>query len=347
MHRQGLSGAPYETPAEVVGAFGAMQAQEFVPAKWALAQRAAGVDETTVDEAFAAGRILRTHVVRPTWHFVRPEDLGWLLDLTGPRVDLLNAYYYRKFELDPAVFTRCASVFRSVLAGRHLTRKALAGELSRAGVEASGLRLGYILMRAELDRVLVSGALDGRQQTYALYDERVPSSPAVDRDEALAELARRYFATRGPATVKDFSTWSSLTVADARHGVDLVGASSEDVDGRTYWFLDGPAVASPPGVVVDLVQGYDEYVMSYSESKDVLLGTTADAAAYLHATLLGGRLVGHWKHTVARRTVTVSIALHRALGTDERKALDAAVERFGRFLGLPATCSVNGEGATR
>lgn len=343
MHAHRLRGTRFETPQAVVGAFAALQAQEFVPAKWAVAQRSTSATESAMDKAFADGLILRTHVLRPTWHFVLRDDARWLLDLTAPRVHQLNAYYYRKFGLDDDVFATCNAVCRRTLrGGRQLTRKELAGVLEKAGVAASGLHLGYILMRAELDAVLISGALKGRQQTYALFDERVPDTKTLDRDAALAELTRRYYAMRGPATIKDFATWSSLTMADARNGLSMVGSELEQIEvgGRTYWSPPAamPATTTP---VVDLVQGYDEYVMSYSESKDVLLrtgeATGRGEPAYLHTVLLDGQVIGHWKHTSRSRSVVVHTAFHRRLTADETKALESAVERFGQFLGVPAT----------
>lgn len=348
MHGHRLWGSPLETPRAVVGSFAAMQAQEFVPAKWSVAQRTTGLTESTFDRAFASGTILRTHVLRPTWHFVVAEDVRWLLDLTGPRVNQLNAYYYRKFGLDDEVFATCNGLFRRTLTGgRQHTRRQLADVLLRAGIEARGLHLGYILMRAELDAVLISGALSGRQQTYALFDDRVPDTASMDRDAALAELTRRYFTVRGPATTKDFATWSSLTVADATRGLDLIAPEVEPeiqpevVDARTYWSVPSPAAPAPTAPVVDLIQGYDEYVMSYSESKDVLSRDGQPAGgvepAYLHAILLDGQVIGRWKHTATTRSVTLDTAFDRRLTADEVTAMESAVAHFGQFLERPAT----------
>jgi len=312
-----------------------MQAQEFVPAKWAVARRARAT-ESAVDGAFADGTILRTHVLRPTWHFVTPEDIPWLLALTGPRVHRLNAYYYRKFGLDADAFALSRSVFLGALAGGHRTRAELAELLAAAGLPASGLHLGYLLMRAELDGVLISGAPRGRQQTYARYEERVPAAAPVDREAALAELTRRYLTTRGPATTKDFASWSSLTVADATRGVALnPGLVSETVAGRTYWSFPGTERAAA-GPVVDLIQGYDEYVMSYGETKD-LLAVGGVAPAHLHTILLDGRVIGSWRHTAKARSATVETSFDRPLTERERAAVDVAVADLGRFLERPTT----------
>jgi hypothetical protein len=236
MHNQRLWGTPMKAAEDVVRRLCAMQAQEFVPAKWSIAQRCGGVTDAAMDEAFAAGTILRTHVVRPTWHFVLPEDIRWLLDLTGPRVNALNASYYRRFGLDDEAFARCNLLLSKALdGGDHLTRKQIAAWLDRNGVRASGPHLAYILMRAELDAVICSGAPSGKQQTYAFLDDRVPAAKRLPRAAALAELTRRYVVSRGPVTLKDYVRWSSLTAADARAGLEMVRSELDhaEIGGRT------------------------------------------------------------------------------------------------------------------
>src|SRR5882672_3707428 len=164
LRSQRLIGTPYPSPERVLQAFGAMQAQEFTVAKWSIAMRTARADITTIDRLLARGVILRTHVVRPTWHFVLPADLPWLLALTAPRVDALNASMYRQLQLDAKVFRRSHAVLERLLAaGHHLTRTEIAAHLHRARLPSSGFALAYVLMKAELDAVICSGAIRGKQ----------------------------------------------------------------------------------------------------------------------------------------------------------------------------------------
>lgn len=339
-----LRSSESRNPKDVLRHFAAMQAQEFAYAKWSLAQRAPGTTVVDIDRLFAEGILLRTHLVRPTWHFVLADDIRWMLTATAPRVEALNAYQYRQLGLDSTLLTKCQLLFANVLrGGLSLTRPQLAGILKRDGVEASGLRLAYIFMRAELDAVLCSGPVLGKQHTYALLDERAPHGRrGVIREDALIELTRRYFTSRGPATLKDFAAWSSLTTAEARNSLEAISGEFERevVGDRTYWFKESETKAARPAV--DLLQCYDEYIMSYSESRDVLRGQVSipqQDSTYLHGIFLDGRLIGRWKHVLTKTGCRIAAQLYKPLSSGDKRLLNDAVQRYGTFLGMPATMS--------
>jgi hypothetical protein len=328
LRMQGLRlwGTRFETPQQVVRWLGALQAQEFLLAKWSIAQRTRGATKADVDQAFADGVIVRTHVLRPTWHFALAEDIRWLLQATAPRVHALNAYYNKQHELDKKLFTKTNTLIaRALEGGAHLTRRELATVLKRGGIRASGARLAYIMMCAELDALVCSGAMRGKRHTYALLDERAPGAKALDREAALAELTRRYFTSRGPATLNDFLRWSSLRAAEGREGLALVGKDLESdvIDGKTYWHGPLPRVRASTKPAVDLVQGYDEIIMSYSESRDASF-VQVDSRL-LHTVLLDGRMIGKWKPVAGRNSVVVKTVLNRTLNREEKKALATAV----------------------
>jgi hypothetical protein len=342
MKNQHLWGHLFQNPVDVIHHLGAAQAQDFGIAKWSVAQRARGISNSGMDELFSDGAVLRTHLLRPTWHFVLPSDIRWMLDLTGPRVHSMNAPYYRRFGLDDEFFAKTnALLARTLKGGRQLTRREISEILDREGITASGLQLGYILMRAELDALICSGALKGKQQTYTLFDERVPETEVLDRDEALAELTRRYFTARGPATVKDYVWWSSLTTRDARRGIEMIGSelASNEVDGRQYWFAKSFKRPRARGIRIDLVQGLDECIVSYRESKDVLYPTSmgVNEIVFNHVILLDGQVIGQWRPVSGRNSVMVETMLYRQLDRAEDEALDAAVERYSAFLDVPVT----------
>lgn len=346
MRQQALWDSDLDTPEHVLSWLGAAQAQEFAYAKWTLGQRTKNPSFAAIDKAFADGTILRTHILRPTWHFVLAEDIRWLLAASAPRVHQRSGTQYRALGIDD-IYPKTNKLIAKALEGdNHLTRKELAGVLERAGFTGDGQWLGYVVSRAELDGIVCSGPLKGKQHTYALIDERAPQAKELDEEDALVELTRRYFTSRGPATVKDFATWASLTLAQIKQGLDALGdeLQHDTVDDRTYWFATPSSGAKPNPPRVDLVQVYDEIVMSYSQSRDALQGehtaiSTERAPHLLHALLLDGRLLGHWRRTNHKDTVEVHMQLHRNLDKKESSALDKAIRRYQGFLGIPVSVS--------
>ena len=193
---------PCASAIEVVRHLAAVQSQEYPSGKWSVGHRTRGVSDADLDRAFEEGQILRTHVLRPTWHFVLPADIRWLLELTGPRVHALNAYYARQGGLDDdALLAGQRALAHALEDGRHLTRAELVTVLLQAGFDLKGLGLAYMIMHAELNGVICSGGMRGKQHTYALLESRAPHAPRLSPDEALAELVRRLL--RQPRTSVD------------------------------------------------------------------------------------------------------------------------------------------------
>jgi hypothetical protein len=351
---QHLVGTPLPDPVAVVGHLGAVQAQEFPYALWSVAQRTTGVGVAELRKLVDDGAIVRTHALRPTWHLLAPEDLGWIQALTGPRVHAFNAYYYRRFGIDAESAARTNTLITDVLrGGNHLTRKELAAVLDAGGYPAAGIKLAYVVMYAELEGLIVNGPMRGRQHTYALAEERIPAPRELAGDAALAELTRRFFAAHGPATVKDFAWWSSLTVAQIRHGLELAGPvlTSAEVDGLTVWY--DPA-ASPDGDVAttaQLLQGYDEYVVAYSNTKFAynLGGLVPDPNRYtdntlFHPVMVDSQLIGFWRRMPRGNGFLLELDLMTEPTPQQRAALDAELARHEAFTGVPVKATRIGEG---
>jgi len=345
LHAQRLSGEPFPSAVDAVCWLGAVQSQDYAGAKWALGQRTRAATDAELDRLFDEGTILRTHVMRPTWHFVLPADIRWLLELTGPRIRLGLGARHRQLELDHGVVARATAAFVAALAGgRHRTRQELAEVLSAAGISADGQRLPHLLMSAELDGVIVSGPRRGKQFTYALLAERAPRSPPLERTAALAELTHRYFRSRGPAQLQDFVWWSGLTVADARSGVRLAGRALDHrvIDGKEYWF---DAEAGPDGKVAGvahLLPNFDEYTVAYRDRAAAVHGDRPfEPALFSFGSILsnvvtiGGRVRGAWRRTVAGRGVRVGVRSLDRLEPGESAAVEEAGQRLGRFLQRP------------
>jgi len=344
LYQQRLTANPFEKPAEVVDWLVAVQSQDYFGAKWALGLRMLGAHDADIDRAFNEGTILRTHVMRPTWHFVTPADIRWLLALTAPRVHAVNATMYRKLELDNASFKRSrAALTKALQSGQQLTREELRSALEKAGIAAeSGQRLAYIVMQAELDGLICSGPRRGKQFTYALLEERVPSVAPLQRDEALAELTQRYFTSRGPATVQDFAKWSGLTGNDAKRGLEIVKTQlqHEVIDGKDYWFSPHASSATFVSPTAYLLSVYDEYITGYKDRSMIgeaeliaKLFTMGNALNYI--IVLDGDIVGTWKRTLTKHEVTIESNVFTPLTKAQKRAVATAAQRYGAFLKLP------------
>lgn len=334
---QQISQTAFTRPDQIVGWMGAIQAQEFAMAKWAIGLRLHETKENEVDKAFNDGKILRTHLLRPTWHFVTPADIQWMLELTTPHVHALNAYMYRKSELDPKTLKRCNDLMVKNLEGRkHLTRAALQAEFKKTGIEADGLRLGYIMMQAELDGLICSGPREGKQFTYALLEERITKQPSKTREEALAELTKRYFSSRAPATVNDFAYWSGLSLKDAKTGLALLGKQivREAINGKEYLRTDILPKAKHKLDSCFLMPDYDEYGMSYKE-RSALSGTIPYKKGnpmFNRFIVIDGVIEGSWQRLVKGKTSTIDLHPFGPLNKTCQQKADKAAKRFEAFL---------------
>jgi hypothetical protein len=345
-----LVGPPLATPEEVVGWFGAVQSQDVPGALWGIAQRMSREARLTMDAAGAAmdeGRILRTHALRPTWHFLVPADLRWIQALTGGRVHQGNGTMYRRMGLVGDAFDRADEVLRQILAGgRALTREEIRSALAPTGIDlADRLVTTHITMHAELEALIANGPRRGKQATYMLVDERTPPTPPKSRDNALRELTIRYFQGHGPALAHDMAWWSGLTVGDVRAGIELAGPALEGrrVDGKDYWAAAGafdpdPALIPTPHVL--LLPNYDEAIGSYSDYSPVMDDALprprwANDAVGAHLVVRDGFVVGGWRRAFTRDVATVTVTLLVPLMSDELEALETAAAEFGRFVGVP------------
>lgn len=304
-------------------------------AKWAVALRGRDLTDAHVADAFDAGAILRTHVLRPTWHFVAPADIRWMLQLTAPRVRAQMAGNDRLFGIDAALLRRSRAVIERALGGgRHLTREELQTELARHRIVVKGPGLAHVMGHAELDALICSGPRRGKHSTYALLEERVPTAPALDREAALAELARRYFRSHGPATAKDFSWWSGLTVTDARAGIASLGRELTSMawEDSEYHFPAGSEPAAVRGAW--LLPNYDEFTVAYAD-RSLLIGPDFPAVRdpradpiFTNVIVVNGLIAGTWRRTLTAKEAKLSLSPFAPLATAAQRAVARASEHF-------------------
>jgi hypothetical protein len=324
---------------DLVAHLGAVQAQDYPAAKWALGLRLRGATHASLEKAFAEGKLLRTHVLRPTWHFVAPADIRWMLELTGPRIKQAMAGHSRSLGLDDETFACAFRVIVRALEGGHsLTRNELASPLRDAGVSLGDpSAIGHVTSLAELAGLVCSGPPRGLQQTYALLEERVAPAARLERDEAIAELTWRYFQSHGPALPRDCSWWSGLTLTEVRRGLAMNShrLTSMTFEGSDYWFANrGPAELSE---TVHLLPNFDEYTVAY-RARDLYYDRESNRTGnerldvpFADVIVADGRVAGRWK--CSPRQTPKNMGSHWSIEpscTAERE-LELAHQRYAEF----------------
>jgi hypothetical protein len=329
------------SPEGTVAWMGAMQAQDFSMAKWAIGVRLPGSTASMVDEAFNKGQILRTHLLRPTWHFVAPEDIYWLLDLTAPQIRAGQSARDKQLELTNDVYSHSNSIIEKALVEQgQVTRENLVAELQQAGIATDQNRASHLFMRAELDKIICSGAILGGKPSYALLAERVPKAKTQTREEALGELARRYFTSRCPATLQDFTWWSGLSAQDARRALELVKSefSTENLAGQTYWLTPHPSIPQPGLLFAHLLPTYDEFIIAYANRTASIpleleqhMKQISDRGIFWPIILHNGLVVGTWKRTIKKDTMLVKLQPFSRLKPATLDPIQQATAQFAFF----------------
>jgi hypothetical protein len=277
-------------------------------AKWAIGARLPGSTDQNIDAAIDSADIIRTHLMRPTWHFVAAEDVSWLLDLTRAQIITAQSSRDRQLELTEALYTKSNTIIEKALSTRkQLTREELLTELHKMGIATDQNRSAHLLARAELEKIICSGPILNNKPTYALLSRRVPVTKALTKDEALAQLANRYFTSRCPATLQDFTWWSGLPSNDARQALEFVKTdfTPDTINGRTYWFTPSFTIPQSSLSSVFLLPNYDEFTLSYTDRSASIppdlenhMRKISDRGVFRPIIVVNGQVVGIWKRTI-------------------------------------------------
>lgn len=312
LHQQQLLHSRFTQPAALVRWMGCMQAQDYAGAKWAIGNRIKGSTDASIEKDFNEGKILRTHVLRPTWHFVAPEDIRWMLQLTAPKIKAFNKRLHEKLGITDKDLKRSNAIITNALSDHQfLTRTALLPLLAKARINTDDIRLGFLLMDAELEGLICSGPRQGKQFTYALLSERVPAAPLPDREEAITRLTLCYFSSRGPATLQDFQWWSGLNMADIKKGLHLnrEHLTHTVANGNAYWFSAAAHINKRNAPATFLLPCYDEYAVAYKDRSDILPAGHPAAAGYgifKPVIVSNGQISGTWSRKESSRHITVT-----------------------------------------
>lgn len=347
LYNQHISRATFEKPSDVIAWLGAAQGQDYLGALWAIGLRMRHATEADIEQAIADKAIVRTWPMRGTLHFVAAADIRWLLKLMEPRTIASTAFRHRQLELDKATLTKSNAVLvRALKGGKQLTRPELTSALERAGISTVNYRMSHILHHASILRLICFGPRRGKQFTFTLFDEWVPTDKAIEREEALGELARRYFTSHGPATLSDFIWWSGLITADARAGLEMIKPQfvQEVSGGRTYWFPQNAPVKKDAPPKAYLLSPFDEYTVAYKDRSAVLdpLYTKQMNSGYgifKPTIVLDGQIVGIWKRAFKKNVVAIEISPFNSLTKSDQQRVAVAADRYAKFLGMPADIS--------
>jgi hypothetical protein len=332
--------SPYKSAKEIVSWMGAMQAQDFWMAKWAIGLRLNEVSEKDITEAYNRGDILRTHLMRPTWHFVSPEDIYWMLDLTAPQIKATLKTRQRNLELSEEVIGKSLKIIEGILYHqKNCTREELNHEFNKEKIRTDENRLSHLLLTAELEKLICSGPVRGNKITWSLLDERVPQKKTYTREESLAKLAKRYFSSHYPATIKDFSRWSGLSLKDSGRGLESEKDKfrSEQTGLETYWvpaslnFTDNQYIYA-----VFLLPAYDEFLIGYQsriaalsliEQKKVV----SSNGIFWPTIIMNGQVVGIWKKSIKNQRM---MFVGELLQKDKRiiVMIEEKIRRLSKFL---------------
>ncbi len=336
--RQQISGTTFKTPKQIVGWMGAMQAQDVAMAKWALGIRLPGATEKSITAALDKGEILRTHVLRPTWHLVSANDIYWMLELTAPHIKVTARSRHKELELTEDVFRKSNTLIEKALRDhKQLTREEIIQLLEKAKIPASKERGSHLLFGAELDGIICSGAVKGNKQTYALLSERVPKTKTLPREEALEKLARIYFTSHCPATLQDFTWWSGLPIRDAKSAMEYIRKDflEEKIGSETYWL---PNSFSVPKMVPSayLLPAFDELIISYKTREVILAFENQKQAFTLNGifkpvVVVDGQGIGLWKRTVKKDRVHIETILFKPMTKKTKPLIEKAAVLYGNF----------------
>lgn len=335
---QQITETKFTSAKEIVTWMGGMQAQDYAMVKWAIGVRLPNSTEKNIEEALNKGEIIRTHVLRPTWHIVSADDLRWMLTLTAPRIKTGMKSRLKQLGLTDAILDKSRKVIEKTLSdGNHARREELIPALNKAGINTDENRASHIFVAAELEGLICSGAEKNGKATFSLLDEWVPANQPIGRDDALASLARRYFTSHGPAGLDDFNWWSGLSVNDSKRALESVRSEllSETVEGITYWFTEHGSKAKG---ATYLLPAFDEFIISYKDRSATITFENHKRAVsnngMFHPTIdVNGETIGVWKRTIKKNKVDIQLNYFALPSRAIQKAIEGEAIRYGEFLG--------------
>jgi hypothetical protein len=337
---QKLAYSRFNNPVELLKYMCCVQAQDYPNSKWALGVRLPEFKENEVEECLKNGRIIRTWIMRGTLQLVAAEDLRWLLNLVSPRIISSIAGSYRRLELDEIILSRAKEILvRELVNHKELNRKEIYEIFNKESIAMDGIRLSFILQRAILDQVIITGTKQRTDQTFKLMHDRIPTSKFIERDEAIAEIITRYFRSRGPATIRDFTWWSGLSFKDAKNGLDIVSKIiiKENKDGIDYFAHIENDLKDIPENSTYLLPAFDEYLISYRDrsaslDSEFMKNVILKNGLFNPTIVFDGRVIGTWKRKIDKENINIVLSPFNELNTIQKKGIEKARDRFIKYM---------------
>ena len=337
---QQIEQTKFKTVKELVDWMSAIQAQDYAMVKWAIGIRLPNATDRVIETAMKQGEIIRTHLLRPTWHFVSADDIYWMLALKATPIKASLRSRNKQLGLSESIIDRSNAILENALkGGKQLPREELLAELVKAGIPIDENRASHLLVRAEMDGVVCSGATEGKKLTYALLEERVPKPNLPTREEALAKLAKKYFSSHGPATLSDFTWWSGLSFNDAKHALEMVKSdfNVETIDAQMYWYLKSYSIRQTDIEAAYLLPAFDEFIISYKDRRAALpfenfSKAVSNNGIFRPVVVVNGQVMGIWKRKINRNTVMVETELFQQPDQATKRLIEKAANQYGQFL---------------
>ena len=339
LHNQQINAAQFTKIKDLVSYMCAVQSQDYAMSKWAIGLRLPGSTDNQIEKALDRADILRTHVLRPTWHIIAAQDIYWMISLSAGKIKALMKTMDRQLELTEKIFTKSNNIIaKCVEDGLHVNRDSIAACLEKAKISTGKNRLSHLLLRAELEQIICSGKIDGNQRTYASLHSRVPKKKILTRDESIAQLADKYFKSRGPATVEDFSWWSGLSITAAREGLEMVKQElhNDKIDGSVYWFANDRKPPVKNKEAVYLLPAYDEFIIGYKNRTAALAiehhkKVLSNNGIFYPAIIVNGRVAGLWKRHFQKEEIFIETTFFQPQGEAIRGRVEKQAAVFGQF----------------
>lgn len=339
LSNQLLMGSDLKTPQEVVSWMGAVQAQDFNMTKWALGVRLPALTNKSVEDAINKGLIVRTHILRPTWHLVAATDIHWMLALSAPRLKSVWKSYNTMVGLTDSVRDKAQDIIQQTLEfGKHLTRAQIGDVLNDKGLNLDSHHINHIMFGAELDGIVCNGEIKGTKQSYCLLEERIPKTEVFDKDIALERLARKYFMSHAPATLQDFVWWSGLTISDAKKAMDMIKSDFvvEKIDSLEYWINNSFKELKDSRKSVFLLPAWDEFVVSYKNREHIILDehyskVISKNGIFKPVVVKDGQIIGMWKRVKKKDKVFAETELFGKEDGATKELIKKASDSFDLF----------------